>query len=115
MKRKKSWFKSCIRWLLKLLWGFEIENEAVLSQPGPLLLLPNHVSWFDWLLMAVVVDDDWKFATSSTSAKTSWAHQLVMVNKFTFPVENDSPFAVKRMAEFLQQGGRLVLFPEGRL
>jgi acyl-[acyl-carrier-protein]-phospholipid O-acyltransferase/long-chain-fatty-acid--[acyl-carrier-protein] ligase len=26
-----------------------------------------------------------------------------------------SPFAVKRMAEYLQQGGRLVLFPEGRL
>ena len=27
----------------------------------------------------------------------------------------NSPFAVKRMAEYLQKGGRLVLFPEGRI
>ncbi len=38
-----------------------------------------------------------------------------MINRFTFPVETDSPYAVKRMAEFLQAGGKLVLFPEGRL
>jgi acyl-[acyl-carrier-protein]-phospholipid O-acyltransferase/long-chain-fatty-acid--[acyl-carrier-protein] ligase len=38
-----------------------------------------------------------------------------MINRFTFPVEVDSPFAVKRIAEYLQGGGKLVLFPEGRL
>ena len=38
-----------------------------------------------------------------------------MVNRRTFPVDMNSPFAVKRMAEYLQQGGRLVLFPEGRI
>ena len=38
-----------------------------------------------------------------------------MVNRHTFPIDTASPFAVKRMAEFLQGGGRLVLFAEGRL
>jgi len=38
-----------------------------------------------------------------------------MINRFTFPVDTDSPYAVKRMAEYLQTGGKLVLFPEGRL
>ena len=38
-----------------------------------------------------------------------------MVNRYTFPIDTASPYAVKRMAEFLQGGGRLVLFPEGRL
>ena len=38
-----------------------------------------------------------------------------MINRFTFPVDTDSPYAVKRMAEHLQTGGKLVLFPEGRL
>src|SRR4029450_5963498 len=37
------------------------------------------------------------------------------VNRRTFPVEVSSPYAVKHMAEFLQKGGRLVLFAEGRL
>jgi len=38
-----------------------------------------------------------------------------MVNRHTFPVETESPYAVKRMAEYLKAGGKLVLFPEGRL
>ncbi|HYG34197.1 MAG TPA: AMP-binding protein, partial [Clostridia bacterium] len=31
------------------------------------------------------------------------------------PVDMNSPYAVKHMAEYLQKGGRLVLFPEGRI
>ena len=38
-----------------------------------------------------------------------------MINRRTFPVDMNSPYAVKHMAEYLQKGGRLVLFPEGRL
>jgi acyl-[acyl-carrier-protein]-phospholipid O-acyltransferase/long-chain-fatty-acid--[acyl-carrier-protein] ligase len=38
-----------------------------------------------------------------------------MVNRRTFPVDVNSPYAVKHMAEYLQTGGRLVMFPEGRL
>ena len=107
--------KTFLRFLLRCLFRFRGYNLSVLNAAGPVLLLPNHVSWWDWLLMAVCLEDDWKFVTSITSSKTSWAHRLVMDNRFTFPVENDSPYAVKRMAEFLQKGGRMVLFPEGRL
>jgi acyl-[acyl-carrier-protein]-phospholipid O-acyltransferase/long-chain-fatty-acid--[acyl-carrier-protein] ligase len=38
-----------------------------------------------------------------------------MINRFTFPIDTASPYAVKQMAEHLMQGGRLVLFPEGRM
>ncbi len=38
-----------------------------------------------------------------------------MINRFTFPVETDSPYAVKRMAEYLQGGRQIGDFPEGRL
>ncbi len=79
------------------------------------MLLPNHTSWFDWLLIAVCVDTSWRFVTSKEAARASFVHRFVMINRFTFPVEVDSPFAVKRIAEFLQAGGKLVLFPEGRL
>ncbi|MEY2428881.1 MAG: acyl-[acyl-carrier-protein]-phospholipid O-acyltransferase, partial [Verrucomicrobiota bacterium] len=104
-----------LRWLLRLLYGFRAYNEAALNTPGPVLLLPNHVSWWDWLLIGVCLEKDWRFVTSSTSAQTSWFHKRIMVNRRTFPVDINSPFAVKRMAEYLQKGGRLVLFPEGRL
>jgi len=107
--------KFVLRILLRLLFGFRAYNEAVLGTPGPVLLLPNHVSWIDWLFLLACVDEDWKCVVSERAAHTSWLHRLIMINRRTFPIDTDSPYAVKHMAEFLEKGGRLVLFPEGRL
>ncbi len=104
-----------VRGLLRLLYGFRAENEAVLRTPGPALLLPNHVSWWDWLLIGVCLEEDWRFVTSSTAAEVSWLHKRLMVNRRTFPLDMASPYPIKHVAEYLQGGGRLVLFPEGRL
>jgi acyl-[acyl-carrier-protein]-phospholipid O-acyltransferase/long-chain-fatty-acid--[acyl-carrier-protein] ligase len=104
-----------LRWLLRLFYGFTAHNEAVLKTPGPVLLLPNHVSWWDWLLVGVCLEEDWRFVTSSTTAEVSWIHKRIMKSGRTFPVDINSPYAVKHMAEYLQKGGRLVLFPEGRI
>src|SRR5580704_9640480 len=104
-----------LRFLLRLLFRFRGYNEAVLKTPGPVLLIPNHTSWVDWLFVGVCLDPDWKFVVSSTSAQTSWVHRKIMLNRRTFPIDTASPYAVKRMAEYLQANGRLVLFAEGRL
>src|SRR5262245_14757907 len=103
------------RWLLRCLYGFRAYNEAVLKTPGPVLLIPNHVSWFDWLFLVVCLDRDWKFVVSSVSAQMSWLHRKIMLNERTFPIDTTSPYAVKKMAEHLQGNGRLVLFAEGRI
>jgi acyl-[acyl-carrier-protein]-phospholipid O-acyltransferase / long-chain-fatty-acid--[acyl-carrier-protein] ligase len=107
--------KTCFRWLLQILFRFRAFNLDVLKTPGPVLLIPDHLSWLDWLFLWVCLDDDWKFATSSITAQTSWLHRRLMINRYTFPIDTSSPYAVKRMAELLQGGGRLVLFAEGRL
>ncbi len=104
-----------LRLLVRLLFRFRAFNEDALRTPGPVLLIPNHTSWFDWLFVGVCLGPDWKFVTSSTTAKKSWLHKFVMVNSRTFPIDNASPYAVKHMAEFLQKGGKLVLFAEGRI
>lgn len=107
--------KRILRWILKLCFGLRTYNEGVLKAKGPVMLLPNHTSWFDWLLLGVFLEDDWKFVTSRQASEVSPVHKFIMVNRYTFPVDMESPYAVKHMAEFLQAGGRLVLFPEGRL
>lgn len=104
-----------VRLLLRALFGFRAFNEQVLSAPGPVLLVPNHVSWLDWLFVGVCLDEDWKFVVSQAAAEVSWLHRKIMLNRRTFPVETTSPYAVKRLAEYLRGGGRLVLFAEGRL
>lgn len=104
-----------VRTLLRFLFRFRVEGASGLDGPGPLLLCPNHVSWLDWLFVVVCLGDDWKFVASSTTAETTWIHRLFMKNSRTFPVDTTSSFAVREMARFLETGGKLVLFPEGRI
>ena len=107
--------KFCFHLLLRLCFRFRSYNAEVLNSPGPVLLIPNHTSWLDWLFLIVCLRSNWKFVTSSTTAQKSWFHRLIMINRNTFPVDTTSPYAVKRMAEYLTGGGKLVLFAEGRL
>ncbi|MBL9172575.1 MAG: AMP-binding protein [Verrucomicrobiales bacterium] len=107
--------KLICRWLIRLWFHFRAYNTEVLTTPGPVLLIPNHVSWLDWMFLYALLDDDWRFVTSATTAELSWIHKRMMVNRRTFPVDTSSPYAAKRMAEFLGKGGRLVLFAEGRI
>jgi len=107
--------KTLLRALLRVLFRFRAYNESVLRTPGPVLLVPNHVSLLDWLLLGVCLEKDWKFVVSSLVAETNWLFRLVMKNRRTFPIDTLSPYAARHMAEYLQQGGRLVLFAEGRL
>jgi acyl-[acyl-carrier-protein]-phospholipid O-acyltransferase/long-chain-fatty-acid--[acyl-carrier-protein] ligase len=107
--------KNLCRFLLRLIFRFRAYNESALNVPGPVLLLPNHTALIDWLFLGMCLGDDWKFVVSSVTAQTSWLHRKIMLNSRTFPIDTASPYSLKRMAEFLESGGRLVLFAEGRL
>lgn len=106
---------SLLRFIVRILFRFRAINTGVLKTPGPVLLIPNHPSWLDWLFLGVCLDEDWRFVTSSRTAETVWFLRKVMVNRRTFPVVPTSPYAVREMADFLEKGGRLVLFAEGRI
>lgn len=104
-----------LRLILRLFYGYRAHGTEVLDTRGPVLLIPNHVSWIDWLLVGAVLEGDWKFVVSSTVAEKSFLHRWIMTGRRCFPVDTRSPYAVRTMAEFLSTGGRLVLFAEGRL
>ena len=40
---------------LRLLFRFRSYNTAALKTAGPVLLIPNHVSWIDWLFLGVLL------------------------------------------------------------
>jgi acyl-[acyl-carrier-protein]-phospholipid O-acyltransferase/long-chain-fatty-acid--[acyl-carrier-protein] ligase len=107
--------KTLARLLLRLCFRFRAFGSASLKTQGPVLLIPNHVSWLDWLFLYAVLDDNWKFVTSRSTADANWVLRKMMVNRRTFPVDTTSPYAVRDMAEYLEKGGRLVLFAEGRI
>jgi 1-acyl-sn-glycerol-3-phosphate acyltransferase len=73
--------KTLLRALLRVLFRFRVYNESVLRTPGPVLLVPNHVSLLDWLLLGVCLEKDWRFVVSSVVAETNWLFRLVMKNR----------------------------------
>jgi acyl-[acyl-carrier-protein]-phospholipid O-acyltransferase/long-chain-fatty-acid--[acyl-carrier-protein] ligase len=101
--------------LIRVLYRYRAFGTEVLQTPGPVLLVPNHTSWLDWLFLGVTLDRDWRFVVSRASAETSWIHRKIMIHSRTYPIDTDSPYGAKHMAEFLQHKGRLVLFAEGRI
>ncbi len=101
--------------LLRTCFRFRAYGIESLKTPGPVLLVPNHVSWIDFLFLWVVLDLDWRFVVSSIAARYSWLHRKIMLNRRTFPIDPASPYAVRHMAEHLQKRGRLVLFAEGQI
>ncbi len=107
--------KPVLRLLARGWCRFRAYNAEVLGAPGPVLLLPNHVSWLDWLFIGICLDRDWRFVVSKSAAQRTLLHRFLMINRYTFPVDTDSPYGFKHAAEFLAKGGRLVLFPEGRV
>jgi len=107
--------KTILRLLVRVWFRFRAYNTDALKTRGPVLLVPNHVSWLDWLFLGVVLEDDWKFVAATSSARLSWFHRRVVFGSRTLPIDPRSPHAVRTMAEYLHQGGRLVLFAEGRI
>ena len=63
--------KLLIQILIRIWFRFRAYNVEALKTPGPVLLLPNHTSWLDWAFLFAILDDDWKFVTSSTTARRS--------------------------------------------
>src|ERR1043166_7228383 len=105
--------KAVLRFLVRLLFRLQPFNEAVLKTSGPVLLIPNHVSWLDWVFIGVCLEDDWRFVVSSSSAQVSWLHRKIMLNRRTFPIDTMSPYAAKHMAAYLDGNGRPELFAVG--
>lgn len=101
--------------LLRLCFGFRGYGLESVNTQGPVLMVPNHSSWLDWLFLGALLPVDWKFVVSRRVAESSWLHRKIMLNSRTFPLDTDSPYAVKHMAQYLEGKGRLVLFAEGQI
>lgn len=108
-----------MRWILRILlrvcFGLRAYGLGSLHGPGPLLLIPNHVSWLDWLLVGVFLPTHWRFVVSGVTSQTSWLHRRIMCNPRTFVIDSTAPHSARSVARFLREGGCVVLFAEGRI
>ncbi len=108
-------FLKLMRGVLRVWFRFRAFNEEAMQCDGPVLLIPNHLSWLDWLFVGLCVEPDWKFAASELPARASKLHEWVLSNERIILIGADPAASLKKMAAHLEAGGKLILFAEGRM
>jgi acyl-[acyl-carrier-protein]-phospholipid O-acyltransferase / long-chain-fatty-acid--[acyl-carrier-protein] ligase len=107
--------KALVRGLLRLLYRVEVKGAENMPQPGErAVVVVNHVSWLDGLLLAVFLPGKPTFAIASSVAKLWWVQPALKLFD-AFPVDPTNPMATKAMVRTVKEGRTLVIFPEGRI
>jgi len=101
--------------ILRTLYQVEVRGLENLAAAGDsAVIITNHQSYLDGILMATFIPGDPVFAIDPVAASRWWAKPLVsLVDMFTLnPAE---PLNVRHLIQKLQSGRQCVIFPEGRL
>ena len=108
-------FKALIRRLLILLYRVEVNGREHVPQSGqPAVVVVNHVSFLDGLLLAAFLPGKPTFAVATRIAQAWWIKPFLGMFD-AFPVDPTNPMAAKAMVKAVKQGRTLVIFPEGRI
>lgn len=108
-------FKALIRGILKLLYRVEVSGAENMPRAGePAVVVVNHVSFLDGLLLGAFLPGKPTFAVHSAIAAKWWLKPFLGLFD-AFPVDPTNPMAAKAMVKAVRQGRTLVIFPEGRI
>lgn len=101
--------------LLRLAFHIRIDGLDHYRAAGDrVVVVANHVSFLDGLLIACLLPGDPIFAVDTHIARRWWVRPFLRFVR-TFAVDPLNPFAVKALVREVEAGNRLVIFPEGRI
>jgi acyl-[acyl-carrier-protein]-phospholipid O-acyltransferase / long-chain-fatty-acid--[acyl-carrier-protein] ligase len=106
-------FRSLFQWYFRLFHAARVEGLENLALAGERsILVINHQSFLDGCLVAAFVPGDVVFAIGTDQFRRFWFLKYVLD---VFPVDPNSPMAIKAMVKAVREGRRLAIFPEGRI
>jgi len=77
------------------------------------VIVANHLSYIEPALLASYLPEHLTFVINAQIAREWWVKPFLNFVP-TFPVEPNSPMALKSVIAFLQKGKKIAIFPEGR-
>lgn len=108
-------FKNFLYTLLRLLFRLEVHGLENYGKAGTrVILIANHTSYIDALLIAAVLPEKPVFAINSFTAQKWWIKPFLVLAK-VFPIDPMYPYALREVIEEAKQGHKVIIFPEGRL
>jgi acyl-[acyl-carrier-protein]-phospholipid O-acyltransferase/long-chain-fatty-acid--[acyl-carrier-protein] ligase len=107
--------KGLLRALLVLLYDVKVDGAEHMPRPGQsAVVVVNHVSFLDGLLLAAFLPGRPTFAVATQIANAWWAKPMLKLFD-AFPVDPTNPMSAKAMVKTVREGRTLVIFPEGRI
>lgn len=109
----RTLLKSLLRGVARVLFRVRIEGRM----PPPterLLVIANHESLLDGLLLGLFLPLDPVFVVHTTVVKNPW-FRIVLMLVDHLAVDPTSPMAMKRVVRLIESGRPVVIFPEGRI
>lgn len=108
--------------LLRLMYRVRVHGQAHIPRTGPVLILCNHVSYIDWMLLWAFSPRRVKFVLWSGYYRHPLLRFLLGWGRgYTIPIESriflphSLEESLRRIAQDLDAGWAVVMFPEGRL
>ncbi len=114
------WFRHTLgrmvmRPLIRLVFRVRVRGlEHLLNAPEAAVIVPNHVSYLDGVILGAVMPGDPVFAVNTFIAKRWWARPILALVD-TVEIDPTNPLATKTLVKAVREGRRCVIFPEGRL
>ncbi len=107
--------ESILRPLLSFLFKIEVTGMEHYQEAGKrVLIISNHVSFLDPLLLGVFLPDDITFAINTHISRSPWIKPFLRLSN-VFVLDPTQPLSLKSLIHHLKTDQKTVIFPEGRI
>ncbi len=107
--------KKILHALLTLLFRIEVKGLEHYDAAGKrVLIISNHTSFLDPLLLGVFLPDDITFAINTHISRSPWIKPFLRLSK-VFVLDPTQPLSLKSLIHHLKTDKKTVIFPEGRI
>ena len=100
--------------LLRVLFRVRVEGLPKNLDSRRLMIIANHESFLDGLLLALYLPFNPVFVVHTGVART-WFFRLVLTQIDHLSVDPSNPIALKKVIKLIEEGRPVVIFPEGRI
>jgi acyl-[acyl-carrier-protein]-phospholipid O-acyltransferase/long-chain-fatty-acid--[acyl-carrier-protein] ligase len=107
--------KATLRWILRSLYQVEVKGgEYLHTFSERTMVVANHTSFLDALLFFAFLPVPATFAINTYIAR-SWMGRIGAWFCDLFPMDPSNPLSIRALIRRVEQGGCVVIFPEGRI
>lgn len=107
--------RSVAQSILAIFFNIRVKGLENYEKAGKrVLLVANHTSLLDGLLVAAFMPEKLIFAINTNIAKKWWVKLFTSLVKI-YPIDPTNPLALKKLIKELRNNQKCIIFPEGRI